>query len=127
MRRIPDSAAGLARKALDRLASTAKRIRAADGGVRASLVSLCRRASFYTLDEFAQEERARTRRTDGEALQVMPWPAYGSLTDHDLRAIYDYLSSIPAIDANTCGVPSETSPDRRLPASLSQDPRDGCD
>ncbi|MEO8520654.1 MAG: cytochrome C [Acidobacteriota bacterium] len=43
----------------------------------------------------------------GQVLQVMPWPVYQSMTDHDLRAIYEYLSSIPAITANTCGVPSE--------------------
>ena len=43
----------------------------------------------------------------GEVLQVMPWPVYQSMTDHDLRAIYEYLSSIPAISANTCGAPSE--------------------
>ncbi len=28
-------------------------------------------------------------------LQVMPWPVYQSLTDRDLRAIYECLSSIP--------------------------------
>lgn len=43
----------------------------------------------------------------GKLLQVMPWPVYQSMTDRDLRAIYEYLSSIPAIPANTCGVPSE--------------------
>jgi len=45
----------------------------------------------------------------GQVLQVMPWPVYQAMTDHDLRAIYDYLSSIPAIPANTCGTPSETN------------------
>jgi len=43
----------------------------------------------------------------GQLLQVMPWPVYQGLTDRDLRAIYEYLSAIPAIQANTCGVPSE--------------------
>jgi hypothetical protein len=43
----------------------------------------------------------------GTVLQVMPWPVYQSMTDRDLRAIYEYLSSIPAIPVNTCGVPSE--------------------
>jgi hypothetical protein len=46
----------------------------------------------------------------GEVLQVMPWPVYQAMTDHDLRAIYEYLSAIPAITANTCGVPSEPEP-----------------
>ena len=43
----------------------------------------------------------------GQLLQVMPWPVYQSMTDRDLRAIYEYLSAIPAIPANVCGVPSE--------------------
>lgn len=43
----------------------------------------------------------------GQVLQVMPWPVYQSMTDMDLRAMYEYLSAIPAIPANTCGTPSE--------------------
>jgi hypothetical protein len=43
----------------------------------------------------------------GHVLEVMPWPVYQALTDRDLRAIYEYLLSIPAINANTCGFPSE--------------------
>lgn len=34
-------------------------------------------------------------------LQVMPWPVYQSLTDRDLRAIYEYLSSIPPAEPGT--------------------------
>lgn len=34
----------------------------------------------------------------GPLLQVMPWPAYHNMTNHDLRAIYEYLRSIPSID-----------------------------
>jgi hypothetical protein len=45
----------------------------------------------------------------GQVLHVMPWPVYGSMSDGDLRAIYEFLSAIPAIQANTCGVPSETA------------------
>ena len=33
----------------------------------------------------------------GDLLQIMPWPAYQDMTDHDLRAIYEYLSAIPCI------------------------------
>jgi len=33
----------------------------------------------------------------GSLLQIMPWPAYKNMTDHDLRAIYEYLSAIPCI------------------------------
>lgn len=43
----------------------------------------------------------------GQVLHVMPWPVYQTMTDRDLRAVYEYLSSIPAIPANTCGAPSE--------------------
>ena len=28
-------------------------------------------------------------------LQVMPWPIYGKMSDHDLRAVYEYLKAIP--------------------------------
>ena len=34
----------------------------------------------------------------GDLLQVMPWPNFQNLTDHDLRAIYEYLSAIPCIE-----------------------------
>jgi mono/diheme cytochrome c family protein len=35
---------------------------------------------------------------DGALLQVMPWFAHQGMTDHDLRAIYEYLSAIPCIE-----------------------------
>lgn len=31
----------------------------------------------------------------GPLLQVMPWPAFGKMTAHDIRAIYEYLSALP--------------------------------
>jgi hypothetical protein len=34
---------------------------------------------------------------NGDVLQIMPWPIYKNMTDHDLRAIYEYLSAIPCI------------------------------
>ena len=45
---------------------------------------------------------------DGSLLQVMPWPIHQNMTDHDLRAIYEYLSAIPCLEggpnepANRC-------------------------
>jgi hypothetical protein len=33
-----------------------------------------------------------------DLLQVMPWPIHKNMTDHDLRAIYEYLSAIPCIE-----------------------------
>ena len=32
---------------------------------------------------------------NGDLLQVMPWPTLKSMSDHDLRAIYEYLKAIP--------------------------------
>ena len=37
----------------------------------------------------------------GDLLQTMPWPAVKDLTDHDLRAIYEYLSAIPCVEGPT--------------------------
>lgn len=34
---------------------------------------------------------------DGTRLQIMPWPIYHNMTNHDLRAIYEYLSAIPCV------------------------------
>jgi hypothetical protein len=33
----------------------------------------------------------------GQLLQVMPWPVFAKKTDRDLKAIYEYLRSIPSI------------------------------
>ena len=42
----------------------------------------------------------------GPYLQVMPWPAFQSMTDMDLRAIYEYLSAIPCIEGDP-GLPPQ--------------------
>jgi hypothetical protein len=34
---------------------------------------------------------------DNDLLQVMPWPVFQNMTDHDLRAIYEYLRAIPSL------------------------------
>jgi hypothetical protein len=48
---------------------------------------------------------------DGNLLQVMPWPTFSNMSDHDIEAIYDYLSAIPCIDNNfstpPAGAPNE--------------------
>jgi hypothetical protein len=31
----------------------------------------------------------------GPLLEVIPWPTFQNMSDHDLRAIYEYLSAIP--------------------------------
>lgn len=37
---------------------------------------------------------------DGSLLQIMPWPAYQHMTNHDMNAIYDYLSAIPCLEGD---------------------------
>lgn len=37
----------------------------------------------------------------GDLLQIMPWPVYRNMSDHDLRAIYEYLSAIPCLEGST--------------------------
>jgi hypothetical protein len=48
---------------------------------------------------------------DGDLLQVMPWPVFHNMTDHQIEAIYEYLSAIPCIDNSTstppAGAPNE--------------------
>jgi hypothetical protein len=41
---------------------------------------------------------------DGNLLQVMPWPDFQDMTEHDMRAIYEYLSAIPCITGPPSGV-----------------------
>lgn len=43
---------------------------------------------------------------DGNLLQIMPWPGLKDLSDHDLRAIYEYLSTIPCVQGNYPGDPA---------------------
>jgi hypothetical protein len=34
---------------------------------------------------------------NGDLLQIMPWPAYQHMAEHDIRAIYEYLSAVPCV------------------------------
>jgi hypothetical protein len=52
----------------------------------------------WTFEEFTQA--LRTGRHQGRGRQIlppMPWPLIGQLTDADMRAVFAYLQSIPAI------------------------------
>jgi hypothetical protein len=44
---------------------------------------------------------------DGDLLQIMPWPIYQHMSDHDIRAIYEYLKAIPCIQGNYPGEPAD--------------------
>jgi hypothetical protein len=35
---------------------------------------------------------------DGNLLQIMPWPSFRFFSDHELQAIYEYLSAVPCIE-----------------------------
>jgi hypothetical protein len=43
---------------------------------------------------------------DGSKLQVMPWPLLHNMTDHQIEAIYEYLTVIPCIDNNFSAPPA---------------------
>lgn len=40
---------------------------------------------------------------DGDLLQVMPWPNFKDLTNHEIRAIYEYLKAVPCVHGNYPG------------------------
>jgi hypothetical protein len=40
---------------------------------------------------------------DGSLLQIMPWPEDRHMTEHEIRAIYEYLSAIPCITGPATG------------------------
>ncbi len=42
---------------------------------------------------------------NGNLLQVKPWPNFQNMTDHEIRAMYEYLSAIPCIDSVVAGAP----------------------
>jgi hypothetical protein len=44
---------------------------------------------------------------DGDLLQIMPWPIHQHMTDHDIRAIYEYLKAVPCIQGNYPGEPAD--------------------
>jgi hypothetical protein len=46
---------------------------------------------------------------DGNILQIMPWPVFHNMTDHQIEAIYEYLGAIPCID-NTFSTPPAGAP-----------------
>ncbi len=41
---------------------------------------------------------------NGDLLLVMPWTAFQSMTEHQMRAIYEYVSAIPCISGPPSGV-----------------------
>jgi len=61
------------------------------------------RPEGLTLDEFMTVMKTgHDPDQGGQILQVMPWPVYRHMTDRDLRAVYEYLSSIPHAEPGAC-------------------------
>jgi hypothetical protein len=56
---------------------------------------------------------------DGSLLQVMPWPNFKDLTDHETRAVYEYLKAVPCIQGN---YPGPGGADANIPP----EPADRC-
>src|SRR6267143_1904359 len=61
---------------------------------------------------------------DGDLLQIMPWPVYHNMTDHQIEAIYEYLSAIPCID-NTTSTPPAGAPNELRNDCGGGDPKPG--
>ncbi len=61
---------------------------------------------------------------DGDLLQIMPWPVYHNMTDHQIEAIYEYLSAIPCID-NTTSTPPAGAPNELHNDCGGGDPKPG--
>jgi hypothetical protein len=60
-----------------------------------------------------------TNPVNGDLLQIMPWPGYQGFTDHDIRAIYEYLKAIPCIRGT---YPGPGGPAANIP----EEPVDRC-
>ncbi len=77
----------------------------------------------HTFDEFLQIMRTgidmdHAHPAISPLLQVMPWPTYGDLKDRDLRAIYEYLSTIPCVEGGP-GEPANRCSARPMPPTIS--------
>jgi hypothetical protein len=53
-----------------------------------------------TVQEFLTVIRTGHEDVTDPLLQVMPWPVFSNMLDHDLRAIYEYLRAIPSLPNN---------------------------
>lgn len=60
-----------------------------------------------------------TPSVDGDLLQTMPWPNFKDLTDHEIRAIYEYLKVVPCIQGNYPGPGGPA-------AGIAPEPADRC-
>ena len=57
---------------------------------------------------------------DGSLLQIMPWPNFQNMTDHDLQAIYAYLSAIPCVEGGPGEPPNRCAKATPKPTAVAQ-------
>jgi hypothetical protein len=48
-----------------------------------------------TFEQFERLIRTGFDEDEGRLLQIMPWPVFQDMTTRDLKAVYEYLHSIP--------------------------------
>lgn len=59
--------------------------------------------SEWSADDFITTMRTGVNPTGKRMIEFMPWSSYAGMTDDDLRAIWLYLQSLPALEANPPG------------------------
>ena len=59
--------------------------------------------SDWSEEEFITTMRTGVTPTGKRLIAIMPWGSYGGMTDDDLRALWFYLQSLPALEANPPG------------------------
>jgi hypothetical protein len=60
-------------------------------------------AQFINTIRTGHDRRATGAPPDSDLLQIMPWPIFRNMTDRDLSAIYEFLSSIRCLDPSNRG------------------------
>lgn len=66
------------------------------------------RPAGLTFEEYLQLIRTGHDPDDpDEILQVMPWPIFRNMSDHDILAIYTYLTAIPHAEPGVCSGPGQ--------------------
>ena len=72
------------------------------------------RPGGLTFDEFRLVLRTGRAHKTGRKLEVMPWPMFLAMTDSELLAIYEYLSTIPhaepGVEPRLPGLPNDIDP-----------------
>jgi hypothetical protein len=59
--------------------------------------------AFITTIRTGHDRRATGPAPDSPLLQVMPWPIFRNMTDRDLTAVYEFLTTIPCLEGNRPG------------------------